>query len=199
MPLAADALNIPAYLALVSQGALWGRLCIHRRNKGWREPVQSMKRAPEDNSLVVWCLADCRWKSEDNPYQMHYALSLLWIGQFNCFSNYRWVPDLCHHQVRHPLPPPKVSVGWHHSVRCPVYSKGELPRNGAMNLLSFVCCYCSSVVKLCLTPYDPMDYRTGCLLEFAQIHVHWVGDPIFPWGMQVSRILQYLPFHHENF
>ena len=46
-----------------------------------------------------------------------------------------------------------------------------------------VCCYCS-VAKSCPTVYNPMDYSTPgssvlhYLLEFAQIHVHWVGDAI---------------------
>ena len=43
------------------------------------------------------------------------------------------------------------------------------------------CCYCS-VPKSCLTLWDPMDCSTPgfpvlhYLLEFAQIHVHWVSD-----------------------
>ena len=46
-------------------------------------------------------------------------------------------------------------------------------------------CYCS-VNKLCLTLWDPMDCSTPgfpvlpYLLEFAQSHVHWVGDAIQP-------------------
>ena len=49
-----------------------------------------------------------------------------------------------------------------------------------------ICCCCCSVVKSCLTLCDPMDYsRPGSsvlyyLLEFAQIHDHWVGDAIQP-------------------
>ena len=43
-----------------------------------------------------------------------------------------------------------------------------------------------SVTKLCLTLCDPMDYSMPGfpvfhhLLEFAQMHVHWVGDAIQP-------------------
>ena len=46
------------------------------------------------------------------------------------------------------------------------------------------CCYCV-VAKSCLdslTLYDPLDCSTPgssvlhCFMEFAQIHVHWVGD-----------------------
>ena len=43
-----------------------------------------------------------------------------------------------------------------------------------------------SVTKSCPTLHDPGDYSTLCLpvlhhlLEFAQIHVHWVGDAIQP-------------------
>ena len=43
---------------------------------------------------------------------------------------------------------------------------------------------CCSVAKLCPTLWDPMDYSIQgspvlhYLPEFAQIHVHWVGDAI---------------------
>ena len=45
---------------------------------------------------------------------------------------------------------------------------------------------CCSVAKWCLTLCDPMDSSTPgfpvlhYLLEFAQVHVHWVGDAIQP-------------------
>ena len=51
-----------------------------------------------------------------------------------------------------------------------------------------------SVAKLYLTLFDPMDYSMAGfpvfhhLLEFAQMHVHWVGDAIQP-----SRPLLLLP------
>ena len=47
----------------------------------------------------------------------------------------------------------------------------------------WACCWCS-VTKSCLTLCDPMDYSMPgfvvlhYLLEFAQIHVHWVSDTI---------------------
>ena len=46
--------------------------------------------------------------------------------------------------------------------------------------------FCCSVTKLCLTLCDPMNFSMPgssvlfYLLEFAQIHVHWVGDDIQP-------------------
>ena len=45
---------------------------------------------------------------------------------------------------------------------------------------------CCSIAQSCLTPCDPMEYSTPgfpvlhCLPEFAQTHVHWVGDAIQP-------------------
>ena len=45
-------------------------------------------------------------------------------------------------------------------------------------------CCCCSVTKLCLNLCDPMDCNTPgfpvlhCLLEFAQIHAHWVSDAL---------------------
>ena len=51
-------------------------------------------------------------------------------------------------------------------------------------LLSFqLCC---SVAKSCLTLCDPMDCSMPSssdlyyLLEFVQIHIHWIGDAIYP-------------------
>ena len=48
------------------------------------------------------------------------------------------------------------------------------------------CCCCCSAPKSCPTLCDPMDCSTPgftilhYLLEFAQTHVHWVGDAIKP-------------------
>ena len=48
------------------------------------------------------------------------------------------------------------------------------------------CCHCGSVAQWRLTLCDPMACSTlefpilHCLLEFAQIHIHWVGDAIQP-------------------
>ena len=57
-----------------------------------------------------------------------------------------------------------------------------------IQLLSFspLLCSCCSVATPCSTLCDPMDYSEPgasvlcCLPEFAQIHVHWVGDAIQP-------------------
>ena len=54
-----------------------------------------------------------------------------------------------------------------------------------------MCCCCCSVAKLHLTLCDPIDCSMPgfpvlhYLSEFAQTHVHWVGDAIqclFPWS-----------------
>ena len=51
---------------------------------------------------------------------------------------------------------------------------------------SFCQRWCCSVTKSCPIPCDPMDCSTPgfsvlhYLLEFAQTHVHWVGDAIQP-------------------
>ena len=60
-------------------------------------------------------------------------------------------------------------------------------------------CYCCSVAKLCLTLCNPMDCsRPGLpvlhyLLEFAQTHVHWVGDAIQPSHPLFSSCPQSFP------
>ena len=51
----------------------------------------------------------------------------------------------------------------------------------------YCCCCCFPVDKLCLTLCNPMDCsKPGLsvphhLLEFTQIHVHWIGDAIQPF------------------
>ena len=60
----------------------------------------------------------------------------------------------------------------------------------SLHTCSSLCLYkwdcCCSVTQLCLTLWDPMDYRTlgfpvlHYLLEFAQTHVHWVSDAMQP-------------------
>ena len=46
--------------------------------------------------------------------------------------------------------------------------------------------FCCSVAKLCLAVGNPVDRSTPgfpvhhCFPEFAQIHVHWVGDAVSP-------------------
>ena len=54
-------------------------------------------------------------------------------------------------------------------------------RNKTLN-----CCYCCSVTKLCPTLCNPMNCSMPVFLvlqylpEFAQIHIHWIGDTIQP-------------------
>ena len=64
-------------------------------------------------------------------------------------------------------------------------------------------CHCCSVAKSCLTLWDPMDCSTPGfpvlhnLPEFAQTHVHWVGDAIqLPHLLSLSSLLALsLPQH----
>ena len=55
------------------------------------------------------------------------------------------------------------------------------------SMFLWACCYCCcSVAKSCLTLRDPMDCSTTGfpvpyhLLEFAQVHIHYIGDAIQP-------------------
>ena len=58
---------------------------------------------------------------------------------------------------------------------------------------------CCSVTQSCLTLCDPMDCSTPCfpvlhyLLEFVQIHVHWVSDAILSFVIFFSSCLQSFP------
>ena len=66
---------------------------------------------------------------------------------------------------------------------------------------------CSSVAKLCMTLWDPMDWSMPgfpvlyYLLEFAQTHVHWVGNaiqPSNPWPPASSFVFN-LSYHQGLF
>ena len=66
----------------------------------------------------------------------------------------------------------------------PLYNRKKTEACLAFRYQEELCC--CSVTKLCPTLCDPMDCSTPgssvlhCLLEFAQIHVHSVGDAIQP-------------------
>ena len=66
-------------------------------------------------------------------------------------------------------------------------------------------CCCCSVVKLCLTFWDPLDCSPpgflvlNYLAEFAQIHVHWVGIfSIFSSATLFSFCLQSFPASNSS-
>ena len=68
---------------------------------------------------------------------------------------------------------------------------------------------CCSVSHLCPTPCDPMDCRTSgfpvlhYLPEFAQTHVHWVGNaiqpfhPLLPSSLPAFNLSQHWVFSNE--
>ena len=77
-----------------------------------------------------------------------------------------------------------VNLHWGKLIRKSEQAQRHVNRE---TLKCHYCCYCyCSVAKSCLTLCDPMDCsKPGFpvlhyLLEFAQIHVHWVGDAIQP-------------------
>ena len=97
-----------------------------------------------------------------------------------------WSP-LIHTSVNTHLVPVTQLVGFNTIVTClpPILSRKESIGN----------CCCCSVTQSCPTLCDPMDFATPCssmdctmpgfsvlhcLLEFAQIHVHWASDGGFP-------------------
>ena len=88
-----------------------------------------------------------------------YFWTLMWLGKCYCFF------PLSEH-----IPGPWASPG--HTFRLCPFSH------------NLVCCCCCSVTKLCPTLCNPVDCSTlGFLVlhflpEFAQTHVHWVGDII---------------------
>ena len=85
------------------------------------------------------------------------------------------------------------------SFMCWVFGSG-MTKGDANHVFLFSCC---SVSKSCLSLWDPMDCSTpGSPVlhyppEFAQIHVHWIGDtiqsshsllpPLFPFAFNLSQ------------
>ena len=73
-----------------------------------------------------------------------------------------------------------------------------------MCLNYFGACCCWSVAKSCLPLCHSMDCLTPgfpvlhYLLEFAQTHVHWVGDAIQPSGPYLSPSLPSLHLSHHQ-
>ena len=72
------------------------------------------------------------------------------------------------------------------------------------NATHFSMC-CCSVVKSCLTLCDPMDCSTPgspvllYLLEFAQIHIHWVGDAVWPSHLLLPlSLFAFSLFQHQD-
>ena len=77
-------------------------------------------------------------------------------------------------------------------------------------LAQFTSCCCFSVTKLCPTLQDPMDCNMPgfpvlhYLLEFTQIHAHWVGDtiqqshPLLPLLLLPSVFLSIRVFSSES-
>ena len=72
--------------------------------------------------------------------------------------------------------------------------------------LSALCCYCCSVAKPCPTLCNPMDCSTPgspvlyYLPEFAQTHVHWVGDAILPsHPLSPPSLSAFNFFQHQGF
>ena len=81
--------------------------------------------------------------------------------------------------------------------------------NILLKILTFMfmrdCCCCSSVSKSCLTLCDPMIapnfFVPHHLLEFTQVHVHWISDanqpshplsPLFPPAFNLSQHIRLL-------
>ena len=96
---------------------------------------------------------------------------------------------MCPNQANQVLPPEKhkkwKTVG---DDQCQKGTLKNLAKCFCPKALLFHFCY-FSVAQLCLTLCDPMDWGTPgfpvlhCLLKFAHVHVHRVGDAIQPFHL----------------
>ena len=98
---------------------------------------------------------------------------------------------LCHALLQEIFP----TQGTNWQLLCLLHwQEGSLPLelSGKPFLHSCCCCCCYSVAKSCPALCNPMDCSTPGfpvhhhLPEFAQIHVHWVGDAIQPYHLLSS-------------
>ena len=87
-----------------------------------------------------------------------------------------------------------IKLKWNSSLECIhtiilerllFFLPGHFEATVTIASLDNFCCCCCLVAKLCLlTLWDPVDYSTWGftvlhhLLEFAWVHVHWVGDAV---------------------
>ena len=122
-------------------------------------------------------------------------------------------------------------INWCSSLLCEARNPDSL-QGSLLNLKTLsslgktaLLCYCS-VTHLCPTVCDLMDWSTPgfsvlhCLPEFAQTHVHWVGDAIqpshplsspspalnlsqlqsfFQWVGSLHQVAKVLEFQHQSF
>ena len=123
------------------------------------------------------------WIPSQEPRHHPKCLPLLSTSPFFTFSDLSMLPHLSElgEMLRHVLKQNNKNTCW---MNC--------------------CCYCF-VAKLCPTLCDPLDCSTlsfpvlHCLQEFAQMHVHWVGDacqsshPLLPSSPALSLS------QHESF
>ena len=104
--------------------------------------------------------------------------SYLALNFFRPLANPHMLPVMYLYIIFPMLPP------WEMSQKILCATKVTENRNSSWS--EFIVQSCRSVTKSCLTLCSPMDCSTPGLpvphhlLEFAQVHVHWVGDAIQP-------------------
>ena len=120
------------------------------------------------------------------------------IGQLGVFHSGSILPF--HTQLKHLLFPKATWTFQKPSVAGEVNYPFLSPTSLQLCSSSF------SVAKSCPTLWDPMDCSTPgfpvlhCLLEFAQVHIHWVSDAIQPSRRQrmkcIPSTVLYLNYTH---
>ena len=102
-------------------------------------------------------------------------ISLSWV----CLRTFE-IDDGC------PYLSPDLGIFKHYFFKISFLILSSSPDEGTTLMSIFALIICCSVTQSCLTLYDPMDCSTPGvpvlhhLPEFAQTHVHWVGDTIQP-------------------
>ena len=110
----------------------------------------------------------------------------LWLFSWDFYESGYFITYCFLLQREHPLPPLPEGSYWSSKPQSQYYNFSETSSCcvKSLNCRIRICCCCCSVVKKCPTLHDPMDCSTPdfpdphWLLEFAQVHVHWIGDAI---------------------
>ena len=153
--------------------------CTHAlHTTDWGHTCADMAVFPSLFDLCSLLTSPCRCfvilqSSRQRPPHLLSLLCCLqgWIGHLS--QGHR--DSCCESVYTHPVGCTGIGCSW-------VFTTLSLPQESSTWVVVFVIVQSLSHVRLC----DPMDYSMPDfpvlhhLLEFAQIYVHWIGDPIQP-------------------
>ena len=156
-------------------GQAWKTQLIRRPSEARLKEPQKLTRRPHETRLK-----ECRFCTHPDPYQQPHpwpiVVKLLTNHSQLKHTGFEGISPLCP-----PLPGKAIKLCYFTQNSVSRIQFGTVAQRLSLGHQS-LCCSCS-VTKSCLTLCNLMDCSTPCsslcyLLEFAQNHVHGVGDAI---------------------